>query len=144
MIRTYIFPALALCLISSVAFACYPLLEPNTAHAVTQTAVITLNVTQGISLTGGGNVLMSRSLGVSGADTAVGTSTFTVVTNDPAGYTLGVNATSSPAMQTFTGSATTTIANYAESVAGTPETWTLATGKAAFGYSAFGPDTPTG
>jgi hypothetical protein len=114
-------------------------LEPATASAAvaSSSVVITLNVTQGISISSPINSSMSATLGVA-QNSAVGTTTWTVITNDVAGYTLSVNATNTPAMKT--GSAS--VADY--QTTGTPNTWSVSSGNAAFGYSAFGTDVPTG
>jgi hypothetical protein len=68
---------------------------------------------------------------------AIGTTTWTVITNDSNGYTLAVNATTSPAMQY---GATSSIADYQT---GVPTVWTVAANTASFGYSAFGSDALT-
>ena len=110
---------------------------PATASAVaTSSVVVTLNVTAGIAISSPTNTTMSTALGVS-QSTAIGTTTWTVNTNDSAGYTLGINATTSPAMQ----SGASTIADYQT---GAPNTWSVTSGTAAFGYSVFGTDSPTG
>lgn len=126
-------------IISSVAVAgMYVAIEPETSGAQTasDTVVVTLNVVTGISITSPADTNMSTDLGVA-QDTAVGTTTWNVKTNNAAGYTLAVKATATPAMQ----SPTNSIANYQT---GAPATWSVSSGNAAFGYSAFGTDVSTG
>ncbi len=133
-LRTIIPTTLVLTL---VAFFSWGALEPQFAKAVTAQVVITLNVTQGISLTNSGNSTMSTSLGIA-QNTAVGTTTWTVITNDGAGYTLALTSTSTPAMQSTTGGFS--ITDYQK---GAPNLWSATTSNAYFGYSAFGTDTLT-
>jgi hypothetical protein len=96
--------------------------------------VVTLDVTAGIAINSPSDVSMSRPLSMTNM-TAIGTSTWNVVTNNAAGYNLTVKADTSPAMQQ---NATTTIADYDT---GTPTLWSVSAGTAKFGFSAFGPDT---
>ena len=113
--------------------------SPGNAEAATvasSSVVITLNVTSGISINAPASSTMSTNLSVA-QNSAVGTTTWIVTTNDVNGYTLALNATSAPAM---TQGATSSIADYQT---GAPNTWTVANG-AAFGYSAFGSDVSTG
>jgi len=70
-------------------------------------------------------------------DTAVGSTTWTVTTDNPAGYSLSVKASASPAL-TDSG-AGNSFADYTETVAGSPETWSV-TNAYEFGFSAFGAD----
>lgn len=96
--------------------------------------VVTLDVTAGIAIDSPSDVSMSRPLSMTNM-TAIGTSTWNVVTNNAAGYNLTVKAGTSPAMQQ---TATTTIADYNT---GTTTLWSVSAGTAKFGFSAFGPDT---
>ncbi|MFA6797517.1 MAG: hypothetical protein WCR40_02330, partial [Candidatus Paceibacterota bacterium] len=98
--------------------------------------VVTLDVTAGIAIDSPSDVSMSRPLSMTNM-TAIGTSTWNVVTNNAAGYNLTVKADTSPAMQQNV-STTTTIADYNT---GTPTLWSVSAGTAKFGFSAFGPDT---
>lgn len=126
-------------IISSVAVAAvYVSVEPaiSGAQTASDTVIVTLNVVTGISITSPSDTNMSTNLGVA-QDTAVGTTTWNVKTNNAAGYTLAVKATNTPAMT----SATNNIADYQT---GAPNTWSVSSGDAAFGYSAFGTDVSTG
>lgn len=102
----------------------------------TDSVVVTLDVTAGIAINSPSDVSMSRPLSVTNM-TAIGTSTWNVVTNNAAGYNLTVKADTSPAMQQTVGT-TTTIADYNT---GIPTLWSVSAGTAKFGFSAFGPDT---
>ncbi len=114
-------------------------LEPSLSDAAvaTDNVVITLNVTSGITITSPVDSTLSTTIGVS-QNTAIGTTTWNVKTNNALGYTLQVNSTSTPAMQASGG---LTITDYQT---GAPNTWTATSSNAYFGYSAFGTDTPTG
>lgn len=117
----------------------YSLAEPSFSYATTSatdSVVITLNVTSGISITSPSDSSMSTALGVS-QNTAVGTTTWNVKTNSATGYTLALQATSSPAMQQ---DASNTVADYQT---GSPNTWSVSNGSA-FGYSVYGTDASTG
>ena len=106
------------------------------AQTATDSVVITLVVNQEIAISSPADINMSTNLGVA-QNTAVGTTTWNVKTNDSAGYALSVKATSSPAMV----SGSNSIADYQR---GSPNTWNATSGSAYFGYSAFGSDTSTG
>jgi hypothetical protein len=120
-----------------VATTTYTSLEANQLLAATATdsVVVTLTVNAEISITSPADTSMSQSLGVTN-NTAIATTTWNVKTNSSSGYALYVKATSSPAMN----SGSNSIPNYQT---GAPDTWTV-TSATAFGYSAFGTDTPTG
>lgn len=115
--------------------------EPQVVKAVaaSDTVVITLTVTQQITITSPADSSMSTALGLA-QNTAVGTTTWNVKTNDALGYTMALNATTTPAMQTVTG----TLYSILDYQTGAPNTWNATSGSAYFGYSAFGSDTPTG
>lgn len=118
----------------------YSAIEPEVAHALSDTdeVIVTLTVDAGISITDAADTAMSRNLGVT-ANEAIATSTWNVKTNNAAGYTLGVRATTSPAMR----NGTNNILDYTPTVAATPETWSVTNG-AEFGFSAFGTDVSSG
>jgi len=118
----------------------YSAIEPEVAYALSANdqVIVTLTVDAGISITDSANTSMSRNLGVT-ADTAIATSTWNVKTNNAAGYTLGVRATTTPAMR----NATNNILDYTPAVVATPETWSVTNG-AEFGFSAVGTDVSTG
>lgn len=114
----------------------YSFFEPVILSAATDTTVVTLNVASQISITSGGNITMSNTLGVA-TNVAVGTSTWTVITNDGSGYTLGLSASTNPAMK----SGSNSVADYATT---SPlATWSVSSGNAKFGFSVFGTDVNT-
>ena len=120
--------------LSFLIFSAFPQLTD--AAVAMNSVVITLNVQTGISITAPGNSNMSTVIGIA-QNSAVGTTTWSVITNNVLGYTLAVNATSAPAMQQ---ASSTSIADYQT---GSPNTWSVAANAAAFGYSGFGTDVPT-
>jgi hypothetical protein len=122
-----------------LAMFSYPVFEPTQALAVTDNVDVTLTVDSGISITDASNTSMSPNISISN-DTSTGSTAWTVITNDNAGYTLSVKATTTPAMHNGTDS----FADYSEAVSGTPDAWSVDSGNYEFGYSAYGTDTPTG
>ena len=118
--------------------ACYMLHEPEIVGAATasDTVIVTLNVTAGISITSPADVTMSTALGVT-QNSAIGTSTWNVKTNSALGYTLALRATSSPAMT----SGSNFVSDYQT---GAPNTWNATATQSYFGYSGFGTDISTG
>ncbi len=114
----------------------YVAIEPALTEAATanDTVIITLNVDAGISITSPADTSMSTSLGVS-ANTAVATTTWNVKTNSAGGYTLGLQASTNPAMQTGGG---ITIDDFATSSG--PQLWSVSSGNAKFGFSVYGTD----
>lgn len=124
-------------LLATFAYAAY---EPSavTAATASDTVVVTLNVTAGISITSPSDATMSTALGVA-QNSAVGSTTWNVKTNSSGGYTLAVRATSTPAMAQAGGSPY--ILDYQS---GAPNTWVATSGQAYFGYSAYGTDISTG
>ncbi len=139
-IKKKIFKLAASYLVLSVgALVTYASLEPMYAGAqasASDTVIITLNVTAGISITSPADATMSTAVGVA-QNSAVATTTWNVKTNNNLGYTLAVKATSTPAMQ----SSTNTIG---DDQTGAPAFWSTPFGTYEFGYSAFGTDVPTG
>jgi len=114
----------------------YVYAEPEHVDAVTDTVVVTLNVTTGISITSPADTSMSTNLGVS-TNVAVGTTTWNVKTNDTLGYTLGLAASTNPAMQ----SGSDTIDDYSTTTM--PSLWSVTSGNAKFGFSVMGTDVNT-
>ncbi|MBI5421398.1 MAG: hypothetical protein HZA35_03790 [Parcubacteria group bacterium] len=89
-----------------------------------------------ISLASSTTLTPALQSGVSGV--ASGTTSVTVITDNPAGYKLEINASGTPALA----SSSSSINDYSEAVSTIPELWQLATG-AAFGFSATGMDVMT-
>lgn len=89
-----------------------------------------------ISLTGATNITMSPSIpGISGG-TANGSTTVTVTTDSPSGYSLTIAASQSPAMQ----KGSDTIADYVPAGSDPDFTFTTASADAHFGFSPEGVD----
>ncbi len=66
---------------------------------------------------------------------SVGSASWTVITDDVAGYTLSTHASSDPALAD--GSTGESFTDYTETIAGTPETWSVVSGYE-FGFSGYG------
>ena len=103
--------------------------------------VVTLNVETGITISDGDDVTMLPTMGIL-SNSAIGETTWTVKTNNVAGYNLNVKASTEPAMAHTT--TTDTFADYSETVLGTPETWSVGSGDYEFGFSAYGDDVADG
>jgi hypothetical protein len=99
--------------------------------------IVTLNVETGITISDGDDVTMLPTMGIL-SNSAIGETTWTVKTNNVAGYNLNVKASTEPAMAHTT--TTDTFADYSETVLGTPETWSVGSGDYEFGFSAYGDD----
>ncbi|PIP69154.1 hypothetical protein CO033_03145 [Candidatus Nomurabacteria bacterium CG_4_9_14_0_2_um_filter_32_10] len=111
------------------------------AFAVTDNVVVNLTVTSGISITANTTpVTLLPALSIAN-ESAYGRSSFTVITNDPDGYTLGVLATTDPALKQ---GVVDSFADYTEAVAGVPEVWSVASGAKEFGFSVYGADEVAG
>ncbi len=129
--------SLALVAAASVFFVC---MESSPAYAVNaqDSVVVTLTVTSGISITSPADNPLSTNLGVS-QSVAVGTTTWNVKTNDGSGYTLGLAASTNPAMQF---SPTVTVDDYSTTTM--PSAWSVGANAAKFGFTVFGTDVTTG
>ena len=90
-----------------------------------------------LSITQPANVIMSPSLGGLTGGTSNGNTSFIVTTDDPAGYTATIQASSSPALTMGSDS----FQDYAPSVGGTPDfTFTNAATASSFAFSPEGAD----
>ncbi len=116
-------------------------LEPafQDAQAVTDDVIVTQTVTSGITISDGADITMTALS--AGQNTAVGTSSWTVITNNAAGYSLTVYASTAPALSRSGGGGN--IVDYTPAVAETPETWSVSSA-AEFGFSARGTNVSTG
>ena len=119
----------------------YFAVEPTIADAVAATAgdvVVTLNVTSGITISGGGATTLTPNISMTN-DKALGQSSWTVTTNNVTGYDLTVVASTAPALASV--AASDSFPDYTEAVAGTPELWVNPTsGNKKFGFTAYGTD----
>lgn len=113
--------------------------EPNIINAATATdgVTVTLVVDPGLTITTPADVSMSPNISMS-ANGSIGSAVWTVKTNAPAGYTLNVKASASPALV----SGGNSFADYTEASNGTPEVWDVTSAKE-FGFSAYGNNTAT-
>lgn len=119
----------------------FSLIEPMVSEAATATDSVNVSqsVTTGISISSPSDITMTA-LSTS-QNTAVGSAAWTVITNNAAGYSLTLYASTAPALARSGGGGN--IVDYTPSVSETPETWSVS-GAAEFGYSVFGTDSPTG
>ena len=122
-----------------VAFQFYTTVQDVSAATANDDVIVTLDVTTGITISDGADATMTPNLSIV-SDSSIGSSSWLVKTNAALGYTLAVKASTTPALE----SATSSLANYTETVLGTPEAWSVGVGDKEFGYSAYGTDTPTG
>jgi len=128
--------SLSLTLIASVTLlGMFMLFEAPLMQAVTveDQVVINQTVTAGISITSPSDITMTA-LSMN-QDTATGAATWNVKTNNQTGYTLSVNASSTPALRD--NDTSENFADYTEASAGVPETWTVSSAYE-FGFSAYG------
>ena len=138
----------------------YFLAEPVTAVDDTDGVEVTLTVDSGITISNGDNVIMDPTLGIT-ANSSIGSSAWTVKTNNRTGYTLAVKADTNPALKSPENN---TFEDYTEA-SGTcsdlsyttratclsaskiwtpvPEAWDVVSGAKEFGYSAYGDNTST-
>jgi hypothetical protein len=113
-----------------VALAGFMALEPEIVIAQESTSInVNLTVSAGISISQPGTVTMAPNIGLL-SDTSIGGATWNVITNDPDGYRLEVEASSTPAMQRTGGGS---FADFQT----TPAVWNI-TNSYQFGFSAYG------
>ncbi|HLD19833.1 MAG TPA: hypothetical protein VJB93_01095 [Patescibacteria group bacterium] len=108
--------------------------EAGLSYAQTTDALlVTLSVTAELTLTAPSDVALSAIAGITGG-ASTGTATWTVVTNNNAGYTLHLHAAASPALVGATQG--DSIADLTEASAGVPDyTFVVDDGNAEFGYT---------
>lgn len=116
-------------------------LEPivTTVGAVTDSVDVTQTVTSDITITSPSDVTMSQALTTT-QNTATGSATWNVKTNDSDGYTMTLFASTAPALSRSGGGGN--IVDYTPAVSETPETWSVSSA-AEFGWSGFGTDVNT-
>lgn len=116
------------------------LIEPTISGAqATDNVVVTQAVTSGITISDGADITMTALSTTQ--NSAVGSASWTVTTNNNAGYSLTVYASASPALTRSGGGGN--IVDYTPAVDETPETWSVS-GAAEFGWSARGTNVSTG
>lgn len=123
--------------VSVFALGAYMVLEPQIIKSQeSDLIVVSQSVTSEISITQPSNVTLSPSLpGVTGG-TASGTATWTVTTNNNAGFTMTLIASSSPAMQGATQGGSIPDYTTATTTEVWPDyTWSVGANAAEFGYT---------
>ena len=95
---------------------------------------VSLIVNSGITITDSPDITLSNTIGVSN-NTAVGTSTWSVVTTNSLGYFMTIRASTNPAMQ----SGANQVADFSTTTM--PHSWSVSANDARFGFSVFGSDT---
>lgn len=107
--------------------------EPALTDAAVDTdeVLVNLTVSSTISLNSPSDVSMGT---ITGTGSVTGNTTWTVVTNNSAGWKLEVEASTTPAMA----NGGDTFDDYGEAVEGTPETWSMANSVSEFGFGATG------
>jgi len=133
-----VYALLAATLSVSLLLSGFLLAEPVVSHAITDGFTVSQTITGELSfLVAANDVNMDDDTtiaGITGGE-SLGTSTVTVRTNNPTGYTLSMNFASETAM--IHQSATGSIANYTP--VGPAENWVIAASAAEFGYSVIAP-----
>lgn len=114
--------------------------EPNLVQGASQgdSVTVSLTVEAGLTITTPADVTMAPNISMS-TNGSIGNAAWTVKTNAPAGYTLNVKASTTPALKSGSNSFT----DFTEAVSGTPEAWSV-TNAQEFGFSAYGSNTDTG
>jgi len=123
-----------------IQFIYISVVEPVAVDAATaaDSVIVSLTVDAGITITSPADVTMAPNMGVA-ANGSIGSAIWNVKTNNAAGYTLAVKASTSPALV----SGSNNFADYTEAVNGTPELWSVPASNKEFGFSAYGSDTAT-
>jgi hypothetical protein len=116
----------------------YAFIEPLEVEADATSTVVTLNVTEEISITPPANITMSPNITMS-VNSSIGTgNAWNVKTSCQAGYALTLKDDGTPALQDATTSET--FGDYATS---SPTTWSVPSGYYQFGFSVYGDDVAT-
>jgi len=111
--------------------------EGELIKAITDQIIVTQDVSDEISISSPADVTMSASIpGITGnpGSPRTGSVTWTIKTNNAVGFTMALNASTSPAMQL---DATYNFSDYTPATSGTPDfTWSSPlSGQAEFGYT---------
>lgn len=120
-------------LVTTLVIVGFAAFEPNAVGAVSDEIIVNLTVESGISITSPADVTMSN-MGTA-VNVSTGWAIWNVKTNDPDGYTLGVKASTSPAMR----NAQSSFADYTEATPATPQAWSVSNA-VEFGFSGLGTD----
>jgi len=96
-----------------------------------------MEVDYSISISGGGTAALTPSIGGITGGTATATTSFTVITENPSGYTLSVKADTNPALK----SGSYSFADYTPTSTGIPDyEWLISSSDSEFGFSPEGND----
>lgn len=133
MITKYIKDSVVMALTLMLVF---PFIEPAVlrAQSADDSIVVTQSVTSGISITSPSDINLTALSTTK--NSAVGSATWTVTTNNQAGYTLNVEASSAPALVD-----SGTSESFADYSSATPETWSVSSAYE-FGFSGYGDHVP--
>lgn len=108
------------------------------AQSDNSTITVTLNVDSGITITSPANITLTPNIGIA-SNSAIGSQTWNVKTNDPDGYTLALKAAASPAMA----QAALPNDSFADYQTTAPNTWAVPSGQKQFGFSVYGSNVNT-
>jgi hypothetical protein len=116
----------------------FPFIEPAVlrAQSADDSIVVTQTVTSGISITSPSDINLTALSTTQ--NSAVGSATWNVKTNNQAGYTLDLHASAAPALVD-----SGTSESFADYSSATPETWSVSSAYE-FGFSGYGTHVPTG
>ncbi len=116
-------------------------LEPvvTPIEAATDDVAVTQSVTSEITINSPSDITLTALSTTQ--HTAVGSAAWTVITNNSAGYSLTVHASTAPALSRGGGGGN--IVDYTPAVAETPETWSVPASNVEFGFSARGTNVNT-
>lgn len=124
-----------------VVMLVFSALEPVITRAATvnDSVIVTQMVTSGIAITSPSDITLTNLSTTQ--NTAVGSASWTVTTNNQAGYKLELHASTDPALVQV--SPAESFADYTEGTPGTPDTWAVSSAYE-FGFSGYGTHVPTG
>jgi hypothetical protein len=125
--------------ISMLLWGIFMFFEPQIIKAAADEITVTQDVSSEISIDAGTHVTMSPAIpGITGG-TATGTTTWTIITSNAAGFKMELSASADPALAGTTHG--DSFDDYTEAVSGVPDkTWSVSNA-AEFGYTVF-PATP--
>jgi len=127
-----VFGFVFLALSSFMIFGYLETLNGIVAGDATDSVTVSVTVVSSISIDNPVDVILSPNIEETGM--ANGSATWNVKTNHAAGWTLSVEASTTPAMQ----SGANSFADYTEVPPGTPEAWSVAAADSEFGFNAAG------
>jgi hypothetical protein len=117
---------------SALLFSYLETLDGIVAGDATDSVTVRVSVVSSISIDNPADVALDPNIEETG--TANGSATWNVKTNNLAGWTLGLEASSAPAMK----SGANSFADYTETAPGTPEAWSVDAADSEFGFNSSG------